>query len=101
MEHSEKINPELYRIARKRVRRLRRFYYTVACYVFVIGILAIINLRDTPDEIWFIFPAIGWGIGMLFYAMSVFQYNPFLPRGWEERKIAEILEKEKTKQQKQ
>ncbi len=41
-------------------------------YIVVNAILAIINLTLTPSYIWFKWPLLGWGIGIIFYALNVF-----------------------------
>ena len=38
---------------------------------------------------------IGWGIGVIFHGLEAYNYNPFLGYDWEERKIKEIMDKEK------
>jgi serine/threonine protein kinase len=40
-------------------------------YVIVIGFLAVINLLTSPDYLWFLWPAAGWGVGLAFHAQSV------------------------------
>ena len=49
----------------------------------------------SPDALWFYWPLLGWGIGVLFHGMKVFNITPFLGRNWEEQKIRELMEKEK------
>jgi hypothetical protein len=39
------------------------------------------------------------GIPIAFHAMSVFNMTPFLGQGWEQRKIEELIEKEKANRQ--
>lgn len=45
----------------KHVRKIRGFYGHVAKYVVVIGALAIFNLIKSPDRMWVVWPALGWG----------------------------------------
>jgi hypothetical protein len=40
---------------------------------------------------------LGWGIGLLFHAMRVFNWFPFLNKEWEERKIKQFMEEDKNK----
>ncbi|HYI15106.1 MAG TPA: 2TM domain-containing protein [Thermomicrobiales bacterium] len=37
----------------------------------------------------------GWGIGLGAHAMTVFVFHGRLGKGWEERKIAELMEKDR------
>ncbi|OIQ17263.1 MAG: histidine kinase [Flavobacterium sp. MedPE-SWcel] len=81
--------------AQKRVEEIKGFYGHLTSYVIVNIGLAILNLLTSPSHIWFFYPAMGWGIGVLVHGMSVFNYLPFMGNDWEERKIRELMEKEK------
>ena len=41
-------------------------------YIVINAILAVINLTLTPDYLWFIWPLLGWGIGIIFHALNVY-----------------------------
>ncbi|HEX8270185.1 MAG TPA: 2TM domain-containing protein [Flavobacterium sp.] len=86
--------PQRYQRAKKKVAAIRGFYYNLMCYCIVIPILITINLVFVPDFWWFFFPMIGWGTGLAFHAMEVYDYNPFLGKNWTERKMKELMEKE-------
>jgi len=77
--------------AKKRVEELKGFYANVISYCCVIPCLIFVNLTYSPGFQWFWFSALGWGFGVTMHAFKVFGYSS----GWEERKIREILEKEK------
>ena len=77
--------------AKKRVQELKGFYGNLISYCCVIPILIFINLRFSPQFQWFWFSLAGWGFGLLMHAFKVFGYSS----NWEERKIREILEKDK------
>jgi serine/threonine protein kinase len=49
----------------------RGFFAHLGPYVMVIGMLAVINLITSPEFPWFLFPAIGWGIGLIFHLQKV------------------------------
>lgn len=87
-----------YERAKKRAKEIRGFYYNLTMYCIIIPILIIINLVFTPEFQWFWFSMLGWGTGLLCHGMAAFGYNPFLGKNWEEKKIKEIIEKEKRKQ---
>lgn len=82
--------------AQKRVEDIKGFYANLWSYIIIITGLAILNLITYPQYWWFLFPAVGWGIGVAFHWASVFNYMPFLGRDWEEKKIQELIEKEKS-----
>ncbi|MGO4821346.1 MULTISPECIES: 2TM domain-containing protein [unclassified Flavobacterium] len=87
--------------AKKRVEELKGFYGNLGAYIVVNLVLLAINLSTSPGYLWFFWPLFGWGIGVFFHAMKVFNFMPFLGKDWEEQKIKEFMEKEKEKQQRE
>lgn len=88
-------NEERYFKAKKRVEEIKGFYGNLTAYIIVnIGFL-VINLLTSPNQLWFYWPMIGWGIGVVIHGMKVFNYMPFLGKDWEEQKIKEFMDKEK------
>jgi hypothetical protein len=45
----------------------RGFWGHARSYVIVIGILGLINLLTGFDYPWFLWPALGWGVGVAFH----------------------------------
>ena len=84
-----------YQKAKKRVKEIKGFYANLVSYVLVISFLTFINLKYTPEHLWFFWPMLGWGVGLLFHAFGVFKIVPFFGSDWEERKIKELMEEEK------
>ncbi|WP_420553156.1 2TM domain-containing protein [Tenacibaculum aiptasiae] len=78
----------------ERVEKLKEFYQNLISYCLVIPFLVFINLKTYSGFQWFWFPMIGWGIGLVFHYLEVNNYNLFLGKNWEERKINEILKDE-------
>lgn len=84
--------------ARERVEELKKFYGNLTSYVIVISGLAILNYWiDGWRYMWFLWAAFGWGIGLFFHALKVFNLNPFFGKDWEKRKIREFMEDEENK----
>ena len=73
------------------VRKLKGFYLHLAQYVVVIAALCAINLLTTPHRLWFYWPALGWGIGILAHAAASFGWLPFLGVDWEKRQVEKRL----------
>lgn len=97
MENTNYRDEERYLKAKKRVNEIKGFYGNLISYIVVnLGFLAI-NLLTSPEHLWFYWPMLGWGIGVLFHGMKVFDCMPFLGKNWEEQKIKEFMEKEKRK----
>ncbi|MFN7099424.1 MAG: 2TM domain-containing protein, partial [Flavobacterium sp.] len=81
-----------YARAKERVERLKGFYGNLISYCIVIPILIIVNLSSPHPFQWFWFPLLGWGMGLTFHALETFGYG----KNWEEQKIQQILNKNKT-----
>lgn len=77
--------------ALRHVRKIRGFYGHLAQYVIVISGLTLINLFTSPKYFWAVFPALGWGMGVLFHGMSVFGKMPFMNADWEKRQVEKYL----------
>lgn len=73
------------------VRKLKGFYLHLAQYVVVIAALCAINLLTTPHRLWFYWPALGWGIGILAHAATIFGWLPFMGVDWEKRQVEKRL----------
>lgn len=43
-----------------------------AAYVAVNLLLVVINLLTTPNELWFFWPLLGWGIGIIAHGAAVY-----------------------------
>jgi hypothetical protein len=50
--------------------RLRALLANVVAYVVVIALMAAVNLWRSPDNLWFIWVALGWGIGVAAHALA-------------------------------
>ena len=93
------IEDKRYYRAKERLKKVKEFYGNLTSYVIVIPILAFINYRTT-DFPWVIFPALGWGFGVLAHWLEATGRTPFMGRNWEDKKIREIMEKEDSNQKK-
>ena len=90
---------EDYKMARKRVKEKRDFYGSLGSYVVVIGMLFFINIFTDSSYLWFLWPAMGWGIGLFFQGMKVYGGSRF-GNEWEEREIEKELSRSNRKRQK-
>ena len=95
MKTTDNLEGSKYLRAVERVEEIKGFYSSIIAYCIVIPFLIYINLKYVPQFHWFWFPMMGWGIGLTFQAFKSFAYNPFLGRGWEERKIQEYMNEDK------
>lgn len=86
--------------AKKRVKKLKGFYSHLTIYVLVNLLIVFMNIQDLkPGESYFQYKnfitLFFWGIGLLAHALSVFVPQFVLGKNWEERKIRELMDKEK------
>ncbi|WP_343485918.1 2TM domain-containing protein [Allomuricauda sp. d1] len=88
----ENSNSYKYQKAKERMECIKGFYGNLLAYCIVIPVLAYINIKTGNELLWFLFPALGWGIGLLAHGMNAYGYNPILGKNWEERKIKEFMQ---------
>jgi two-component system LytT family sensor kinase len=95
MMYTDDLENSKYVKALEKVEKLKEFYQNLASYCLVIPFLIFINLRFSPGFQWFWFPMFGWGIGLTFHFLEVNNYNVFLGKNWEDRKIKEMMKEDK------
>jgi hypothetical protein len=86
--------------AAKRVKALKGFYQHLAIYLIVNSVLLIIKARDLePHEALFTSSTfstqIFWGLGLGIHAFGTFGTSAVFGTDWEERKIRELMDKDK------
>ncbi|MBF4472464.1 2TM domain-containing protein [Flavobacterium sp. HJJ] len=94
MENQNKEGEERYYNARKKVEEIKGFYGNLISYIVVNCFLVIINLVTSPGHLWFYWPLMWWGLGVIFHGLKVFNCLPFFGKDWEEQKIKELIDKE-------
>jgi len=48
------------------------FFFHFSAYVLVNAILIAVNLLLTPQKLWFFWPLLGWGIGILAHGLATY-----------------------------
>lgn len=89
-----------YREAAKRVKKLKGFYIhlMVYCFVNIFIIIAKALSLEAGEKFWewdLLKLPFFWGIGLLAHGLSVFLPSMILGSNWEEKKIKELMEKNK------
>lgn len=92
-EHNK--NDIKYLEAKRKVKRMKGFYIHAAVYVLVNLFIIAQNIQEDKllsdmDNYW---TAIFWGIGLFAHGLSVFLPNFILGKNWEEKKIRELMER--------
>ncbi len=75
-------------------------YFKIEHCIFDIGYFKIkflIDVISSPERLWFYWVLIGWGIGLAIHGLNVFGTDKILGKDWEEKKIKEIMEKDKAR----
>ena len=70
MEHTK-----AYQKAKKKVEARLGFKTHLTVYLVVNAILITVNLINSPEYLWFIWPLMGWGIAIFWHAMAVFVFD--------------------------
>lgn len=65
-------NPEAYQRAKEHAEAKFGFYVHLVFFIVVNIVLVIVNMSTSPEYLWFIWPLMGWGIGVCFHALGVF-----------------------------
>lgn len=91
---------ERYDRAKKRVKKISGFYSHLLVYIVVNLMLVVVNYQQlAPGESYFKWhnftTLFFWGIGLLAHGLSVFMPYMVLGKDWEERKIKELMEKDR------
>ncbi len=83
--------------AKKRVKAKKGFYQHLMSFVIVNIFLFSLNIITSPSHWWFVYPLLGWGMGLAFHYVEVFGIPGFdiLNREWEVRELDRELAKMK------
>lgn len=84
-----------YQKAKKKVEEIKAFYSHALVFVLIMIFLVFINLKYSPNHLWFLYTFFGWGLGLAFHAYSTFYKSNLFGKNWEEKKIKELIDKEK------
>ena len=89
---------EAYIRAKKKLEKLVGFYWHLAIYI-IVNAFIMITIVYNSNQGFFDFgtwaTAFFWGIGLFFHFIGVFGPDLMFGKKWEERKIQEMMEKDK------
>jgi len=86
--------------AKKKIKSIKGFYVHLTVYLLVNAFLLIARaLSGGGWEVFWEFNSYStilfWGIGLAFHAFGVFGMDFILGKSWEDRKIKELMDKDK------
>lgn len=104
IDNSTDSKEKLYKLAAKRVEEIKSFYIHLVIYVLVnIMIFFLINdysFNNIKFHMGTLATPFFWGIGLFCHWANVFGPSVFFGKKWEEKKIRELMEKDRQTRQK-
>ncbi len=76
------------------VEGIKSFYQHLFSYVLVISALTAINFFSSPGYFWVVWPAMGWGIGIISHGIRAFELFALFSPEWEKKQIEKRLGRE-------
>lgn len=86
---------KIYRKATAKVKQVKDFYDHLFTFCIALPLIILADVCYTPDILWSIPAIIIWGISVAMHWLYVIDRIPFFNLKWEEKKIREIIEKER------
>ena len=81
--------------AKERMEHIKKFYTSLFFYIIFIAFLAGLNYYTNEWRYpWFLWAALGWGIGIIFQAAKAFKWSSLLGKDWEQRKMKQFMEED-------
>jgi hypothetical protein len=89
-----------YQKALNQVKRIKGFYKHLIVYVVINTIIIFSKIEYASTGKWYLEHdsfsiAFFWGIGLVAHGLTVFMPSLLLGKNWEEKKIKQLMEKEK------
>ncbi len=78
------------------VRDIKGFYNHAIQYLVVMALLLIINVIVSPDYYWVVWPALGWGLGVVLHGLNVHEVFSLFGPHWEKKQINRYLRQKKS-----
>lgn len=69
------------------VKNLKGFHISWMMYVVVIPCLYILNINISPEYLWVIWPALGWGVAIVLHTITIFGLFGLFGTDWERREF--------------
>ena len=76
------------------VEGVKSFYYHLLTYFIIVSCLSVVNLIISPEYLWVLWCAGGWGVGIIIQAMHTFEVFTLFSPAWEKKQIEKRLGRE-------
>jgi hypothetical protein len=77
--------------AEKRVEEKKSFFWDLGAYIVINAGLFIIWFFTGAGYPWFVWPLLGWGIGLVFHFLSVFVFGS--NNAWHEKQVEKEMDR--------
>ena len=77
--------------ARRRLEALKAFYIHLFVFALVLAGLTIVNVA-VGGPWWVLWVLLGWGVGIIAHAITVFGHSSRAIADWEEKKLKQFLD---------
>lgn len=74
------------------VQNLKGFHMHWISYVVIMPCLYVMNIMLSPDRLWVITVALGWGSGLILHGLSLFGIFGLLGGNWEQRQFQKRMD---------
>ena len=78
-------------IALYHVKKVKGFYTHLIRFIVIMSFLFILNYLTSPNYIWAWWTLLGWGIGIIFHGLKVFNVIDFFGPEWEKKQVEKQL----------
>lgn len=88
-------NQQILKKAEERVAAKKGYYWHLIVYLIMGVFFFTMNMLTEPDKIWFIFPMLAWGIGLMFHTVGVFGIPGLhiLGNDWENQQLQKEIDR--------
>lgn len=89
-----------YQKAKKRIAKLRSFYSNLITFILVNIVLLVINLIANPENLWFFWVTLIWGLILIVQAFNTFTIrDSFLGDEWERKQLKKMLQEDEEEEE--
>lgn len=85
--------PEQEREALEYVRDIKGFYSHLAMYLIFVPAMVIASFFYNNGDPWYIWPVLGWGVGVAAHGLVVFEKFTLFGADWEKRQVEKRLQR--------
>lgn len=89
------MDKEIYKKAEQRVKKKKGFYVHFSVYLAVGFFFFAMNMLTDPYDIWFVFPLLPWGVGLLIHYFTTFGLpgTKVLTEEWEREELEREIQR--------